>query len=98
MGGAVEWQGGFAMPAKGADFVEANDVIDMLVRVENMIDCSESFAESLFAKVGAGIDEKPNTLSFEEDGGAGATITGIGGSANRAVAADDGNPNGGSCA
>lgn len=65
------------MPAEGAEFVEAGDVIEVLVGVKNGIDFRDAFAERLFAKIGPAVDEEGSPGAFEEGGAAGAVIPGM---------------------
>ena len=77
------------MPAKGAEFIETRDVIDVLVGVEDGIDFGEVFAEGLLTEIGAAVNEEGSPGAFEEGGAAGAVIPGVIGGAGGALAADD---------
>jgi hypothetical protein len=64
-GRSVEREGIVSMPAEGADFIEASDVIDMLVGVKDGVDGGDILAERLFVKVGAGVDEETPPGAFD---------------------------------
>ena len=95
--GAVEWEGILTMPAKGAEFIEARDVVDVFVSVEDGIDFGESFTESLLAEVGSAVDEEGSPRAFEEGGAAGAVVPWVIGGAGGALAADDRDAHRGGC-
>ena len=44
---------------KALNLVEADDMIDMVVGVENVVDLGEAFPERLFAKIGPSVDQGP---------------------------------------
>jgi hypothetical protein len=90
VGGTVYGDGVIATPAKGANLVESNNVVDVIVRVEDVIDDGEFLPQRLLAEIGAGVDEKADFISLQMDGRTGAAITRIGRKAHRTVAADDG--------
>ena len=81
------------MPAKGAEFVEAGNVVEMGVREQDGIEGGDLLAEGLQAEVGPEIDEKRKLGGLKVDGTAGAVVVGMGRGAHRAGAADDRNPN-----
>lgn len=95
MGRAVNGNGVFAVPTKGPNLVEADDVIDVIVGVEDVIDFGEPLSEGLFAEVRTGVYENFDLVCLEENGGAGSRVPWIGGSADFASATDDRNSHGG---
>jgi hypothetical protein len=46
------------MPTEGAEFIEAGDVIEMLVGVEDGIDGCDFFAKGLLSEIWSAIDEE----------------------------------------
>ena len=96
-GRAVERERFFASPAKGAEFIESGDVIEVFVGVEDGIDDGKFFAESLLAEIGAAVDEELAPWTLEKDGGARAVIARVVRGADRAGASDYGDSDGGGC-
>ncbi|MFT6179088.1 MAG: hypothetical protein ACJAQT_001939 [Akkermansiaceae bacterium] len=45
------------MPAEGAEFIKARDVIEVFMSVEDGIDRRDFFPKGLMSEVGAAIDE-----------------------------------------
>ena len=88
-GRSVEREGIVAMPAEGADFIEARDVIDVLVGVEDGVDGSDVLPERLFVKVGAGVDEETPPRALNQGGAAETAVMGVIRGASRAWTADD---------
>ena len=56
-GAGMERKGIVPMPAEGAQLIEAGDVIEMGVSVEDGIDFAKILAQGLFAEIGTGVDE-----------------------------------------
>jgi hypothetical protein len=92
IGGGVEWQRLLAVPAEGAQVIEADDVVEVAVGVEHGVDRAEVFAQGLFAQVGTGIDEQGGLRGAHHGRGAGACIARVVRAADRAIAADHGHP------
>ncbi len=63
-----------AVEGEGAEVVEAHDVVDVAVGVEDGVDAADVFADGLGVEVGAGVDEDGAVVVFETDGGAGAAV------------------------
>ena len=91
----IKREGILASPAKGTEFIESSHVIEMLVRVENMIDLGDVFPERLLAKVGAGVDENIAPGPGEEGGRTSSGVTRVIRGADRAGTADYRDTNGG---
>lgn len=72
------------MPAEGADFIEARDVIDVLVGVEDGVDGGDVLAERLFVKVRAGVDEETPPRALDQSGAAETAVMGVIRGASRA--------------
>ena len=88
-GGAVEWERTVAAPAEGADFIEARDMVDMFVGVEDRIDSGDVFAEGLFVEIGTGVYEEAAEGTLNDCGASEATVVGVIRSASGAGAAYD---------
>jgi len=73
-GRAVERERVLAAPAKGAEFIETGDVVEMLMSVEDGIDLSDFFAEGLLAEVWAAVDKEGSPRTSEEDRAACASV------------------------
>ena len=86
----------FAAVAEGAEVIEAHDVIGMGVGEDHGVEAAEAFAEGLGAEIGAGVDHPSGFGGLEINGGAGALVVGVCGSADRAIATDHGDALGGS--
>ena len=78
------------MPAEGAELVEADHVVDVVVGVDHGVDFAEVLAERLFAEVGAGIDEDGGLAGSDVDGRSGALVSRVFRAADAAGAANDG--------
>ena len=77
------------MPTEGTEFVESRDVVDVTMRVEDIVDLGEFFAQGLLAKVGPSVDENGAVLGLDMQGASRSRVARIGGSANGTGAADD---------
>ena len=86
-GGGVDRDGGVV--AKGAEVVEAHDVIGVGVGEDGGIDANDVLAERLEAELGAGIDYPGGLGGGDVDGGAGAVVARVLGSADFAIATGD---------
>ena len=86
----------FAAVAEGAEVIEAHDVIGMGVGEDHGVEAAEAFAEGLGAEIGAGVDHPSGFGGLEINGGAGALVVRVCGSADRAIATDHGDALGGS--
>lgn len=82
----------FAVKTKGAQFVKAENVIEMRVREKNAVKLAHSFAQSLLAQVGAGVDEEISGGRFEKSGRASALVFWVRRRANLTTTTNDGNP------
>ena len=73
-------------------------MIGVGVGKERRVQALYPLPQALDTEVRRGIDYKMGVRRADQEGGPGAMIPGIGGSADNAVATDDRNPLGGSCA
>ena len=69
-GRAVKRERLFASPAEGSEFIEAGDMVEMFVGIEDGVDGGEFLTESLLAEVGSTVDEELAPWAIEKDGGA----------------------------
>jgi hypothetical protein len=76
---------------KGADIIEAHDVIGMRVSEEDRIDAVYLGAQCLLAEIRGRIDEDTAVLKLDIDGWPQSFIAGIIGAADRAMTPDGGN-------
>ena len=85
----MEWNRIRTTPAESAYFIEANNMVDMVMGVENVVSLGDAFAKGLFSQVGPSIDENFDLVGLEKDGRAGALVPWVGGGADFAITSDD---------
>lgn len=78
--------------AKAPQVVEAKNVVDMRMGVEDGINPSDVLPQALGAKIGCGINDEGKSLRFDLDRCAEALVTGVCGFADRAGASNHRNP------
>lgn len=74
----VERQAVLAVPAEGAHVVEAGNVIQVLVCVDDGIDGCQMVSQGLLSQIRAGVDEQRRAGGGDEDGRAKAFVTRVG--------------------
>lgn len=88
VGAAVDGDVGLLPEIKGADIVEAEDVVGVAVSEENGVEFGDAGAEGLVAEVGGGVDDDFAAPVADPGGGAEAAVAGIGRGADGAIAGD----------
>lgn len=80
------------MPTEGSQFIEARDVIEVAVSVENGINFEQAFAKCLLAEVRATVYQDRTLGGVQMERGSGSLVSRVVGCANRARASNDWDP------
>ena len=64
----VKWEGIFAVPTEGAEFIKTGDVVEVFVSIQDRIDGGEIFAKGLLTEVGTTVDEELPPGAFKKNG------------------------------
>lgn len=94
-GSGIDGELGVFAYGEAAQVVKADDVIGVLVGVEHGVEVLDFFTQALCAKIRAGIDDPFHVGGLNMDGSSEAIVFWVVGFAHWAVAADDGDSDGG---
>lgn len=80
------------MPTEGSQFIEARDVIEVAVSVEDGINFKQAFAKCLLTKVRTTVYQDRTFGGVQVERGSGSLVSRVVGGANRARASNDWDP------
>ena len=80
------------MPTEGSQFIEARDVIEVAMSVENGINFEQAFAKCLLAEVRATVYQDRTLGGVQVERGSGSLVSRVAGGAYRARAPNDWHP------
>jgi len=80
------------VPTEGSQFIEACDVIEVAVSVENGINFEQAFAKCLLAEVRTTVYQDGTFGGVQVERGSGSLVSRVVGGANRARASNDRDP------